>query len=748
MEQSSPNQAQPISQTPVRKHPMSDPVPTPPVSQHSATPLSQALAQFLIAEANASMPNPSHLNKRPVIGIPLASDMSEAEASEAIAKGVDPWSLDLNGTERPQPVSLPVQTLLTVTEFAAMFATDADTGPLFAPGEMTIFVVDDPRQRARVIDTSADLIGVLRQMPHYKDAELGVISLITSQPTTNRNFRTKPAEQRQAFHKEVDKALADGDAVIVICDRLDALSDIAQAVSFTTYEWPQFTSDMLLGLLKQTHSATGQIAKDAIAQILPSDAALTAMPLTLFTHAFRAPSSIAVAQRLAKYDTPIEQKPAGLTLSDVKGLPDVCSKLTAMITDLKDWQAGKVTWSDVSASALFYGPPGSGKTMLAEAMAGSAGVHFVATSYTDLQASGHLGDYLKAMSEVVKEAIKNAPSVIFFDELDSFGSRSGPAGSTYSRYMTSVINDMLQQLTRLNAAEGVIVLAATNFIERIDPAILRSGRFDAKIAVPYPDKSGVRDILTHHIGSDFAADDQVINRLLGLSGADLANIARDAKGRARRTRSPVTAQHLSEAVVAAVPPTLDLDLRRIAAHEAGHIVMAAMLDMPLPFKAQISPNGGAVTRPAPTLYTPQSIKNELAYFMGGRAAEKITTGTISSGSGTSEQSDLDQATALAVAQERQWGLGKSGLIYAPVDSDKRHMLTAPQQHTINERLKAAESLAIQTLKENRELLTSVTEALLEERELDSRQIVDLVVTMGQSQQQEQLNAHGADTLSM
>jgi len=713
----------------------------------SNPPLAAALARFLIAEANAAMTNPAQLSMPPYSGASMVSDMTAAEISQALARSVDPWSIDMHGGGRPDPVSLPVQTLLTAIEFGALFPTDAAAAPLLAPGAVAVFVVDDPSQRTRVVDTASDVIGVLRQMPSFKEVDGDTITVISSQPQSDRTFGQKPADMRKTFHRDIDKAIAAGDALIIICDCLDALSDIGRTVQSTPYAWPALTSDMIIALLKHTHSSTGQIAEDVIADILPTDAELASLPLTLLTHAFRASSSIAVAERLARYAKPVVSKPAGLTLCDVKGLPVVCSKLTEMIADLADWKAGKVPWSEVSASALFYGPPGTGKTMLAEAMAGSAEAHLVATSYTDLQAAGHLGDYLKATAEVVKEAIKNAPSVIFFDELDSFGSRSASSGGSYSRYTASVINDMLQQLTRLNAAEGVIVLAATNFIENIDPAIIRSGRFDAKIAVPHPDKQGVRDILAHHIGSGTTVEDAVINRSLGLSGADLALIARDAKSRARRQQSPVTAQHLHEATTAAVPLSLDADLHRIAAHEAGHIVMAAALDMPLPFSARIAPTGGAVTRLAPTLHTPNSIKNELAYFMGGRAAEKILHGTISSGSGADEQSDLDKATAMAIAQERQWGLGKSGLLYAPIDGNKRHTLTAPQQHTINEQLKAAEVLAVQTLTENLSLLEQVTQALLEKRELDSRQITLLVATHEPYQPKEETDAQGTDTLA-
>jgi cell division protease FtsH len=327
------------------------------------------------------------------------------------------------------------------------------------------------------------------------------------------------------------------------------------------------------------------------------------------------------------------------------------------------------------------------------------------------------------MASIVNDAIDTAPCVIFFDELDSYGKRGG--ASKHRSNMVSVINDLLQQLTRLNAAEGVIVLAATNYPENIDPAIRRSGRFDLKIPIGHPDKTGVRDILSKYVGKDIHITNNMINQLLGRSGADLANVARDAKSRARRQRSPLTTHHLAQAIGVAVDARSPDDLYRIAVHEAGHVTIAACLGLSVPQSARVTPAGGEVLRFAPRTYTRANTPLELAYHLGGRAAEKVVMDDISSGSGGSAASDLDLATELAIEQEQHWGLGRSNLIYAPVAKSKRFRLSDAKQRIINERLQAAEALAVKTLTDNRQLLETVANALLKHRELDSGQIHQL-----------------------
>lgn len=329
------------------------------------------------------------------------------------------------------------------------------------------------------------------------------------------------------------------------------------------------------------------------------------------------------------------------------------------------------------------------------------------------------------MSDLVADAIASTPSVVFFDELDSFGSRDAPSNGHNSRYMTAIINDLLQQLTRLNQAEGVIVIAATNNPQHVDPAIVRSGRFDLKLPVGHPNKKGITQILTSHLGAPDLIDAAYASGLVGCSGAELANIARRAKGHARRDNAPLDQAHLSQAIDAALPERSQADLIRIATHEAGHVVVAAMLGLPLPQLARVSRNGGAVLRDAPLVFTAQSTKLELAYWLGGRAAEQLICGDASSGSGAHNDSDLDAATALVLEQELMWGLGRNGLAFTPIERQDRFKMSPILRSSVNKTLASAEDLARDTLTKNRDLLEFVTQALLDERELNNTQIAML-----------------------
>lgn len=685
----------------------------------------QLLRQMIAS--NTSRSNNKPRGMFPATSEPLAASMSDDDIFDAIAQSDDPWSQDVHGTQPPANVE--IAELIVATKFAQIFPNFEAINSIFKRGTTTLIIAPDQAQRLQLVEHIEVVVTAAQKMARGDKQHSPLLQILNQMPSSDGSTAAEIKRQNQKFADSVDQAIIASRSLVIITADVRDLSNAAQIVCSEPLGWPPLTRTMIVALLEQTHSATGFIAKQAVMDILPSNEALSCLSPTLACHAFQTHDTFAVAHRFAAHTVAAAKPAAKLTLSDVRGLPKVCITLNALIDDLNLWKSGKLNWADVNASTLLSGPPGTGKTMLAEAFAGSANIPFITTSYTDLQKSGHLGNYLKAMSDVVAEAIAAAPCVIFFDELDSFGTRNGAAtDSTNGRYMTSVINDFLQQLTRLNNAEGVIVVGATNHVQNIDPAIVRSGRFDVKLTIGHPDKQGVEAILTRHLGMPNLIDENTTNQLVGLSGADLAKIARDAKSIARRRHKALCRDHVFEAADGAMPAGNPADLHRIATHEAGHVVVAAMLGLPLPKLARVSPMGGVVIRDAPVIFTQESTKLELAYWLGGRAAEKLLCGNISSGSGAQINSDLDEATDIVLNQELTWGLGRNGLTYAPITREDRHSMPPILRSSVNKTLAAAEDLALQTLAKNRDLLEFVTQALLDERELNKNQIAMLFAT--------------------
>jgi cell division protease FtsH len=210
--------------------------------------------------------------------------------------------------------------------------------------------------------------------------------------------------------------------------------------------------------------------------------------------------------------------------------------------DIADWKAGIIGWHDVDKGLLLSGPPGSGKTIFAQALGATCDMHVVYTSSARWQAKGHLGDFLKAMLRAFDDARSHAPSILFIDEIDAFGSRDGKNGDN-DGYVRQTINGLLEQLDGSFDREGVVVIGACNHSHFLDPAIVRAGRLDHHIRIPLPDTEARAGILRMHLRGDLPAEDfiEFSSETEGLSGADLAKIVREARRVARRERRGLVA---------------------------------------------------------------------------------------------------------------------------------------------------------------------------------------------------------------
>jgi len=287
------------------------------------------------------------------------------------------------------------------------------------------------------------------------------------------------------------------------------------------------------------------------------------------------------AQRLLKESRQNRRPSENKRLDISKGFGDASVWALELKKDLQDWRDGKLDWSEVDKGCLLYGPPGTGKTRFAAALAAECEMHLEATSISKWQSSkdGHLGDMLKAMYRAFAAAKENAPCLLFLDEFDSIGDRA-KFHSRHADYSTQVVNALLECLDGIEGREGVVVIGACNHPQRIDPALIRSGRLETHVHFPLPNAEARAQILAFHLPSlaDHASLKEIAARLPGKSGADLERLARDARRIARRERRSVTIDDLREKI--APLPVLNACYQfQIAIHEAGHALIGHALQV-------------------------------------------------------------------------------------------------------------------------------------------------------------------------
>jgi cell division protease FtsH len=369
------------------------------------------------------------------------------------------------------------------------------------------------------------------------------------------------------------------------------------------------------------------------------------------------------------------EKDIKVTFADVAGVDEAKFELQEVVSFLKDPTSYGRLGAHVPKGILLVGPPGTGKTLLARAVAGEAGLPFFSISGSEF-VEMFVGVGAARVRDLFEQARKAAPCIIFVDELDALGRSRGPLSFGGYDEKEQTLNQLLSELDGFDPSAGVILLAATNRPEILDPALLRAGRFDRQVLVDRPDKNGRVAILKVHVrkiqmGKDVDLD-KVAGLTTGFTGADLANLINEAAIAAtRRSGEEVTFDDFVtaiERIVAGIEKKSRVlskdERRRVAYHEMGHALVAASLPGVDPVqKVSIIPRGiGALgyTIQRPTedrfLLTIEELKNRIAVLMGGRASERlIFDGAISTGAAD----DLQRATEVAIEMVTKYGMDET-----------------------------------------------------------------------------------------
>jgi cell division protease FtsH len=367
-----------------------------------------------------------------------------------------------------------------------------------------------------------------------------------------------------------------------------------------------------------------------------------------------------------------QQKKA--TFKDVAGIDEAKEELYEIIDFLKDPQKFQKLGGRIPKGVLLVGPPGTGKTLLARAIAGEANVPFFSISGSDF-VEMFVGVGASRVRDLFEQGKKNAPCIIFIDEIDAVGRHRGAGLGGGHDEREQTLNALLVEMDGFESNEGVILIAATNRPDVLDPALLRPGRFDRRVVVPRPDVRGREEILRVHTRKVPLSDDvdlSVIGRgTPGFSGADVANLVNEAAlWAARQNRKFVTMADFEmskDKVLMGVERKSmilsDEEKKNTAYHEAGHALVAAMTPGADPLhKVTIIPRGMAlgVTMQLPIddkhTYTKEFLESQLAVLMGGRAAEEIFLHHITTGAGN----DIERATEIARQMVCEWGMSPLG----------------------------------------------------------------------------------------
>lgn len=441
-----------------------------------------------------------------------------------------------------------------------------------------------------------------------------------------------------------------------------------------------------------------------------------------------------------------------VVFTDVSGVEEAKEELMEVVDFLKDPKKYTSLGGKIPKGVILVGPPGTGKTLLARAVAGEADVPFFSISGSDF-VEMFVGVGASRVRDLFEQGKKHAPCIIFIDEIDAVGRHRGAGMGGGHDEREQTLNQLLVEMDGFESNEGVILIAATNRMDVLDPALLRPGRFDRRVTVGTPDVRGRLGILTVHSRKtplEKGVDLEAIARgTPGFTGADLANLVNEAALNAARLNKKKVDNsdfEMAKDKVLMGPERKsmvisDKEKRVTAFHEAGHTLVGINLPHTDPIhKVSIMPRGGAlgVTQTLPDEemlnLTRERAENFIAFLMGGRCAEEVTFGEITSGA----SNDIERATQLAYNMVCNWGMSKRlgprkfhkasvGVMQPGGDSTNYSEATALSiDEEITVLIERNYEIALNILKENRDALERLSEALIVWETLDIHQIKDLI----------------------
>jgi len=458
-----------------------------------------------------------------------------------------------------------------------------------------------------------------------------------------------------------------------------------------------------------------------------------------------------IGQNQAKLQEETDEK---TTFDDVAGVEGAKVELQEIVSFLQDPERFEKFGAEIPKGVLLVGPPGTGKTLLARAVAGEAGVSFYTITGSDFMEM-FVGVGASRVRNMFKDARENAPCIIFIDELDSIGRKRGAGMGGGHDEREQTLNQLLSELDGFEPTESVIVMAATNRPDILDPALLRPGRFDRQITVDAPALKDRVAILKIHAKNKPISDDVDLKEIArgtpGFSGADLKNLLNEgALLAARKEKETVGREDLEEArdkiIMGLERSGVVLEgeeKRMVAYHEAGHALLAAMLPNTDPIhKVTIVPRGRAmgVTQQLPEreqyIYRREYMLDRIAVIMGGRAAEDVVFNTATSGA----ENDFQQSTKLARSMVLRWGMserigrmaldGSNGQIFLGEEMGKPREYSEQTARVADEEVRTiledAYTRATTTLRENREALDRLADVLIQKEEVMGEEVLELL----------------------